>query len=585
MRISVVISTYNRAQSLRTTLDALRHQRHRDFEVVVVDGPSDDGTKELLAERSGALRIVACPERMIAVSRNLGVDAAAGEVVAMIDDDAVPEPRWLADLAAAYENDRVGGAGGRVLDGSGVRIQYRYAVSDRVGRTDFDAQPPFGDAASRPGADPFVYFQGTNLSFRRDALEAVGGFDEHLGNYYDDVEVCARVLDAGFELRALEGAVVHHGKLPSYVRDAHGLTDPFRLMRDRAYIALRLAAGHRSRGEALGAASAELERYRAHLASEVRHGHRGEASAARVVSRAEDGFAEGIELGLAGERGGRPIASADPDAFLPYPALPAGEAVCFLAPDATARELASAGNEVHVLAPGDEYRILFEDGVWVHHVPAGAPLRGAYDRAAARFAFDRVVGAVPAEPVDPARFPHDVETEVLRALRHDDPQTIVAAVYAALLRRPATAEEMPHGVARLLADERLFVREVATSDEARRLEHDLGFLERLPERTYAEQQRELRREERRTRFLEGEQEILVALQGAPDATFVDTVYRLLLEREPDASADDLRVLERAAVVWAVGTSAEARESGVPPEAVQRLMRGLAERRVVRWRRR
>ena len=214
LRITVVISTYNRVQSLRTTLDALRHQRHQDFEVVVVNGPSDDGTAALLAERADALRVVDCPERRVGVSRNLGVDAAAGEVVALIDDDAVPEPRWLVDLEAAYDSERVGGAGGRVLDGTGVLTQYRYAVCDRIGRTDFDARPPFDDA-TRPGADPFVYFQGTNGSYRRSALEAIGGFDEHLLNYYDDVDVCAQIIDLGLELRPLDGAVVHHHKLPS----------------------------------------------------------------------------------------------------------------------------------------------------------------------------------------------------------------------------------------------------------------------------------------------------------------------------------------------------------------------------------
>lgn len=179
LRISVVINTYNRAESLRTTLDALRHQHHTDFEVVVVNGPSDDGTAALLEERAGDVRVVDCPERNLAVSRNLGIDATAGEVVAFIDDDAIPEARWLADLAEAYDSERVAGAGGLTLDNTGVRAQYRYSLCDRIGKTDFDARPPFV-AENQPGADPFVYLQGTNCSFRRSALEAIGGFDEEI---------------------------------------------------------------------------------------------------------------------------------------------------------------------------------------------------------------------------------------------------------------------------------------------------------------------------------------------------------------------------------------------------------------------
>ena len=61
MRISVVINTYNRAASLPRTLAALRHQRHGDFEVVVVNGPSTDGTAELLETWRDACVIRRCP--------------------------------------------------------------------------------------------------------------------------------------------------------------------------------------------------------------------------------------------------------------------------------------------------------------------------------------------------------------------------------------------------------------------------------------------------------------------------------------------------------------------------------------------
>ena len=152
MKVSVVIATTNRARSLRVTLDALRHQTYRDFEVIVVQGPCDDGTDDLLAEREGQLRVVHNPERNLCKSRNLGIDLAAGEVVAFIDDDGVPEPRWLEELVVPFAESAVGGAGGLVYDQTGVQLQYRYAVCDRVGHTDFDRRPPL-DAFNRPGAD------------------------------------------------------------------------------------------------------------------------------------------------------------------------------------------------------------------------------------------------------------------------------------------------------------------------------------------------------------------------------------------------------------------------------------------------
>ena len=133
MRISVVINTYNRGPSLRETLRALKHQTHDAFEVVVVNGPSTDDTATVLAEFAGMVRVVDCPEVHLSKSRNLGIAAASGEVVAFIDDDAIPEARWLADLEEAYDADYVGGAGGLVYDHTGMKLQYQYSVCDRVG--------------------------------------------------------------------------------------------------------------------------------------------------------------------------------------------------------------------------------------------------------------------------------------------------------------------------------------------------------------------------------------------------------------------------------------------------------------------
>src|SRR5262249_54453894 len=157
----------------------------------------------VVAEFPG-VRVADCPVVKLSRSRNIGISAAAGEVVAFIDDDSIPEPNWLRDLLAAYAAPDVGAAGGLVYDPSGFALQYRYAACDRTGDTDFDVMPPFDDYV-RPGADPFVYLQGTNTSFRRSCLQEIGGFDEEIEYYYDDVEVCLQVIDRGRRVAPLPG--------------------------------------------------------------------------------------------------------------------------------------------------------------------------------------------------------------------------------------------------------------------------------------------------------------------------------------------------------------------------------------------
>jgi len=495
-----VINTYNRAASLRTTLEALRHQTYREFEVVVVDGPSDDGTPELLAARAGAVRAVDCPERNLSVSRNLGIDAAAGEVVAFVDDDAIPEARWLEDLAAAYTSPRVGGAGGLTLDNTGVRVQYRYSVCNRIGLTDFDQRPPF-DCHNRPGADPFVYLQGTNCSFRRTALVDVEGFDEEIEYNYDESEVCSRIIDSGLELRPLENAVVHHHFLPSHMRRSEGFTDPYLPIKNRVYFALRVGRDHRPMAETVESLTRYLNEVKAFMRDAASLGRFSETELEHFVARADAGFALGMERGMAGVRRGRTIHEPDPDAFLPYPVLvPEGRrlAVCFVSMDYPprpvggvgrythdlARGFAAAGHEAHVVTRDDAapYRADYEEGVWVHRFPVAsrwtpeldvhvlkgnldhlAAMHSAVERVADRVPLDIVTGSTwVAEPLLCALSDRWITSAVcvtpMRKIAETQPETAAAPLTPgqieledALLRSPARLQPISSEVAELCA--------------------------------------------------------------------------------------------------------------------------------------
>jgi len=121
--VSVVINTYNRCQSLRVTLKALEQLDHPSFEVVVVNGPSDDDTEVLLAQYAGRVKVARCVRRNLSESRNIGIRHSAGEIVAFIDDDAYPDPAWLDALVAAYDDPEVSAAGGPVYNFTGVALQ------------------------------------------------------------------------------------------------------------------------------------------------------------------------------------------------------------------------------------------------------------------------------------------------------------------------------------------------------------------------------------------------------------------------------------------------------------------------------
>ncbi len=384
-RVSVVINTYNRGLSLRNTLDALRYQTHDSFEVIVVNGPSTDATEQVLADYPDA-RTARCPEVHLSKSRNIGIDAATGEIVAFIDDDAVPEATWLHELVAAHDTPRVGGAGGVTFDHTGFQYQYEYSVCDRLGNTRFDVRPPL-DAYSVPGADPFIYLQGTNCSFRRSCLVEIGGFDEEIEYYMDEVDVCRRIIDLGYLLRPLSGAAVHHKYLASHLRNSEKVVfDPYPNVKNHCYLAIlnnrdrigleQLKGMMRVVADGISGAA---DRYLAAAKLNVEQ-HR------RFLARVEQGLRVGIEKGERGERLYRQFREPVPGHFRPYRTFrPEGGRlkVCFISQEFPpgdfggigrftsdlASGFAGLGHEVHVVTRSpDVNRVDFEEGVWMHRL-------------------------------------------------------------------------------------------------------------------------------------------------------------------------------------------------------------------------
>jgi glycosyltransferase involved in cell wall biosynthesis len=111
---------------------------------VVVNGPSVDETDGVLEEFAGRIKTVSCPEPNIARSRNLGIVAAAAEIIAFTDDDAIPEsPDWLAALVRPFaEAPDVGGTGGPVLQGDTAAFEFEDGATSEYGLQIFAGATP-----------------------------------------------------------------------------------------------------------------------------------------------------------------------------------------------------------------------------------------------------------------------------------------------------------------------------------------------------------------------------------------------------------------------------------------------------------
>ncbi len=180
--VSVVVPALNAAATIGDMLAGLAGQAGvaRDHEIIVVDGGSSDGTREIV-QRSGATLLIE-PKRGPAAARNLGLRHATGAVICHLDADAFPTRYWLSELIAPFERaDVVLVAGKTVSLPSENAVQRYMASSGRIDAVDYIHRPLF----------PFV--PSRNMAVRRDAALAIGGWAEECITG-EDVDFCHRLL-------------------------------------------------------------------------------------------------------------------------------------------------------------------------------------------------------------------------------------------------------------------------------------------------------------------------------------------------------------------------------------------------------
>lgn len=217
--VSVIIVSRARPDALRRCLLGVAQLQYRPFEVVVVACPEGVAVTEEAAVLAG-IKCIAFDEPNISAARNLGLVNAAGEVVAFIDDDAVPEPQWLHHLVAPAARSDVAAMGGYVRGRNGISFQYRARTLDAQGTPQALEIDPYQATVLLPPKGRAIKTEGTNMAFRRDALMSIGGFDPAFRFYLDETDVNMRLARAGHATALVPLAQVHHGFAPSVTRRA-----------------------------------------------------------------------------------------------------------------------------------------------------------------------------------------------------------------------------------------------------------------------------------------------------------------------------------------------------------------------------
>ena len=246
MKISVVIPTYNRCGSLIKLFEALKDQTHKDFEVVLVDAGSEDGTADLDKKYAVffPVKYVRQSDEGFVDAVNDGLKLSSGEIFLRSDDDVIPEPGWLEAVKEAFDSSSdIGGVTGPVVTPDEYRekrdlfslqnrlkhgnflwkiigkFYYDYLMEGRAfdicrdlkcGAFSYGAN--FPDALKVGGIIEVDHHESCNMAVRKDLLEKVGGFDKSFIKTAEfcDTDIAYKLRKLGFKTVFSPKAVISH---------------------------------------------------------------------------------------------------------------------------------------------------------------------------------------------------------------------------------------------------------------------------------------------------------------------------------------------------------------------------------------
>lgn len=211
--ISVVVCAYNAESTIAECLQAATALDYPNLEVLVVDDGSTDRTADI-AETFPRARVLREPHGGLSVARNTGWREGRGDLIAYLDSDAFPSLEWPYYLALGLDGPMVGGVGGPNVPPASDGV-----AAQRVARS------PGGPVHVLISDDRAEHIPGCNMAFWKLVLAEVGGFDPVYTAAGDDVDLCWKVLDRGWDIGFHPAALVWHhrrGSVRAYLKQQRG---------------------------------------------------------------------------------------------------------------------------------------------------------------------------------------------------------------------------------------------------------------------------------------------------------------------------------------------------------------------------
>ena len=204
VKVSIVIPTYNRKESLKKTLESLFNQTYPkdNYEIIVCDDyKSTDGTEEMVKE---LMNVSPCELRYLKVKsnykgpatvRNAGIENARGEIIGFTDDDCIVSPNWIENAIPFFDDKTISGVQGCTLP---LQPHSKKNKLFWVRHTNEITEP--GD----------LRYATCNIFYRKEALLEIGGFDPRFTMAREDIDLAWSLLDRGYKIIFSKNPLVYH---------------------------------------------------------------------------------------------------------------------------------------------------------------------------------------------------------------------------------------------------------------------------------------------------------------------------------------------------------------------------------------
>ncbi|KGR90095.1 glycosyl transferase [Ureibacillus massiliensis 4400831 = CIP 108448 = CCUG 49529] len=201
-KVSIVMLAWNRKEDVRESLTRIAEIEYDNYEVIVVDNASTDGTQEVVKTEFPHVNLIEMSENVGIKAYNVGFEQAKGDYIIIIDDDSFPAKTAMRRMVKAFEQDPQLG-----VCAFDVRNYYNY---DDINQ-DIDNE----EGVKAIPRDYYMGFNGAGVGVRKDVFKQIGYYPEEFFLYFNEMDCAYKIWDAGYKIEFFSNIVSYHKYSPA----------------------------------------------------------------------------------------------------------------------------------------------------------------------------------------------------------------------------------------------------------------------------------------------------------------------------------------------------------------------------------